>query len=575
MNFIEKFSSLYRAYFKYHKSHQHKLDSQIIKQLILATTMLVGISVVIGLLTHQISSFLYVYLSFNIITLMMSYFYVYFAYQESKRISQYIHLFPWLKWVNMFFLYQLLILSIFYIQLVPIIFIFVISIYTLISIVFFNFVETVLEIDFSTIISSIKTALLLFIGHSAFLYILPISHIVLSFVCVIICISLSLLVKTYLEKSTLISQQLNHRNQIGILLFIISSVSYIVIQRIPKQFVDDAFIYFSHQEIFRDQVNIKHQHTFDDEEILQLITDDTHIYVRTNQYIHVLNHDLSVVESVSYTGMSLVETNQGVKLIEYHQPSEYPIYDGFPFSLYSMTADDQWIPYLTFYIDVDQPIHYIYFNQRELFFFTPFWNNGEIRYFDGDVFINSGTYIPRIIENDDVYIEFTESYRFGLHRVYGDHTIYRSNIDGSIQQFREWISPQIYGYHHILYFSYSNQYYHSTSKSLVDTSDIKGFRNPIYLQPDGSIFSIEFDNIYHYDSNFNLISSFYLKGELILTENEFIFYVQGSSIYQVDVNDLGSYQVILNRDVRDHMMMIALLMLFIFWQSYRMKPDEY
>jgi len=580
MDFIEKFSSLYRAYFEYYKTHQKKLNSGIIKQLIFAAFMMIGISVIIGLMTDQISSFIYVYLSTIIITVILSYFYVYFAYLDTKNMSKHIHLFPWLKWVNMFFLYQLLILSIYYIQVVPIVIILIIAIYTGLSIIVFNFVETLLDINFQTIFKSIKTSLLLFIGHSAFLYILPIKHLTLSFLMIFISICLGVLSKTYIEKYFFTRYQLNHRNMFGILLLIAILVGYVVIQIQVMQNSNGEQVvsFFNHQEIFRDEVNIENKHTFDHEEILQLITDDTHIYVRTNQYVHILDHDLSIVESFLCESMTLVDTNHGVMLLEYHQISDYPMYDGFPFSTYQIHTDGQFTPYITFYIDNDNPINYIYYDQPELILFTSLYGDGELRYYDGNEYIDYGTYPPRIIKNDDIYIEFTETYRYGLHRIYGMHTLYRSNIDGDIWKVRfydnhlsQMISPYFYGYNHLIYDTWNNQYYHLSSDSLI----YNNLGDEIYIQPDGSVFSYYLEDIYHYDSDFNLISSYYLNGKLITFENESIFYILGSSIYKVDVSDFGSYQVILNRDVQDWIWIGALLMFFLSWQSYCIKPDAY
>ncbi len=584
MNYIEKFSSLYRAYFECSKTHQGKLSAPVIKQLVLAASMMAAISVIIGLMTAQLSSFLYVYLSTMIIIIMLSYLYVYFAYQYSKNTAKHVHLFPWLKWMNMFFLYQLLILSIYYVQLVPILIILVIAIYTGFSIVFFNFVETLLDINVSTIISSVKTALLLFIGHSAFLYIIPIRDISLSFVLIYISLCVGILIKTSINKILNTRFITVQHHQIGILLLIVALFTYFFIQFQPKYYVDDnEIVFFNHRKIFRNEVKVNNQYNFNQEEILQLITDDTFVYVRTHQNIHILNHDLTKIASSPYASMTLVDTNHGVMLIEYHQKSDYPNFDGFPFSTYQITEEGQFMPFITFYIDVDSHINYIYFDQPEIIFFTSWFYDGELRYFDGLEYVDYGTYTPFVIENDDVYIEFNESYRYGLHRNYGMHTMYREFINGELKILRYQesildemiIFPYRYGYHHVIYINWFNQYYHSTSESFVNRHVIKNSDDQIFVQSDGSIISFSTENIYHYDASFNLISNYSIDGKLPSFENNSLYFIHGFAVYQVDVNDLGTYQVKLDRNVQDSILMTVLLVLFFFWQSYKIKPDEY
>lgn len=590
MNFIKSIVASYRAYFEHPKKTYIGLTSKSIKDMSIAALLMISLIVIIGLLTRQLSSFLYIFLSTTSIILILSSIYIYMSSGKDRHKDKGVYLIPWFKWVNMLFLYQSLILSTLYIKLVPVVLIFILSIYAGLSIIFFNFIETTYEFHLKTFSKTMNTSLLLYIGHYFFLYVLPIRHVVISYLVILIMLVLSFMLKDHIKRFSIINYPIYRSNKFAIILLLIISISYIVTSSIPNIKDEVSLEFFSHEAILRDEVNIKKSYIFGQEEIINLVTSESDVYVQTMNKVYQLDHNLSIKHTIHTSHEKLIDTNQGVMLFKYVERTQNTPDQGYPFTLSVINNYGILDTYLNFYIDTLHPVKYIHFDQYDIYFFVE--NNsygGEIRHYDGNQFITYGNYEEKVIQTDDIYLEMNGAYIYGVHRSLGAFLDYYIDDHGSpsfrryykeLEGLNDIFTIATYGYGHLIYASMSNHdYYHETTSSIGDYWDLRSnnehLEEAFHVQEDGSIYLQNMSIIKHFDAYFGPISSYYLDGEKLTFEDDKLFYIEGSMLHLVDLNDLGSYQVIHQRRLIDYIWILSLGILFVTWQTYAIKPDAY
>jgi len=596
MNSIERFKSSYRAYFEYYKTHKTSLNRYHFIQMIGAIFLMLSMVTMMGLVTQQLTVFLYVFVSLTVVISVTSFLYSYFSSGYNTRHLKSIYVIPWLKWMVMFLWYQGVILQNLYIKLVPTVFILLLAFYPLIALICFYGIERKLNIKSMFISKTLNTALLLYLMHNILLYIIPIRDITLSYVLVVVSIILLFMFKHFLNIFIFDTYKPFQKNLVGKSYFLLLCLLYLIVQGQPALNRVYGMQLFRHESIFRDELIIERQVTLQNDEILQMMSTPDLVYLRTQDYVYVLDHDLSIQHAFRNTTMSLLDTSRGVMLIEYQQKDQDSQDQNYYFSVYDILPDGSIKHYLAHYTNRKEGFYYIHFNEAEIFYFVPLHESGlsgTVIYYDGTKFKTTETYEKRVIKTDDVYIGFDAVDIFGIHRKYGTYMWSFYTPEGTDLRYLSWYTeieedgynmrPHYYGYQHTIHLVEGGIYYvHKTSNTYIRSHYIGGFLTEfrLHLQPDGTFYLVDKHQLIVYDDAFNIVTRYKIDGmsssvDKTQFEETVMFYVMDDTLYKVDLEHIGSYVVIHHRTVLQWIWISGFALLCLFWKTYTLKPNAY
>jgi hypothetical protein len=603
MHFIEKYKSSYRTYFKHYQQNTIQLSKGHIGQLVLAFAWMISISVLIGIITQNIDSFLYVYFSITAILIIISLLYTYFTSGYNKQTSKTIYLIPWLKWLSMFLWYQAIISQNIYVELIPTSIILMCTVYVFMTLSLFYVTEKKLGIQSKFISKTIYSALLLYLGHNVFLYMIPVKHITLSYVLILMSMGATLMLKYVLSKLDMRYFKFLKSKGFVIGYTILIMSLYLGLLTRPDIHQKYGFALFDHETIFKYEVHIAKQRKWFHEPILQTITTDDYIYINTNYNTYMFDHDLTPHGHFDNQGMQLIETSLGVMLIEYHFQQDMRLEDRYHFTLYRFDTLGALTHYMSNYVVKQDLIYYIYFDEEGIYYLLPSHPSGfsgYITYYNGtnfnvveDEFINDLNLNNIYIQDDDIIIGSNDSGLFGVHKRYGRYQFGYQILEDKTAQvsvYETYINdypfyPYAYGHQHVIYRTVHGPgyLYHSTSESSISDVSLSTFlvSNKVFMQSDGSLYIVDRFSVSYYDDSFNLVSKHSIDGinvenvyDIQFTE-DFMVYIIDQTIYITELSNIGSYNIIIQESTNRWFGLLGFVFMFIIWNKYTIRPDKY